>query len=115
MDCAFHLQDPTSPDTVYLFEAIIEAAHEAESCTGLFAFASRAGVDSRIGDPEIQRFLDQSTMALLVGIDAVTNRHALERLQALERQYDRLSVQVFRNPTGALFHPTVDALAAADD
>ena len=47
MDCEFHLQDPTSPDTVYLFEAIIEAAHEAESCTGLFAFASRAGVDSR--------------------------------------------------------------------
>ena len=29
MDCAFHLQDPTSPDTVYLFEAIIEAAHAA--------------------------------------------------------------------------------------
>ena len=107
MDCAFHLQDPTSPDTVYLFEAIIEAAHEAESCTGLFAFASRAGVDSLIGDPEIQRFLGQSTMALLVGIDAVTNRHALERLQELEQQYDRLSVQVFRNPTGALFHPKV--------
>ena len=107
MDCEFHLQDPTSPNTVYLFEAIIEAARDAESCMGLFAFASRAGVDSLIGDPEIQRFLEQSTMALLVGIDAVTNRHALERLQELERQYERLSVQVFRNPTNALFHPKV--------
>ena len=107
MDCEFHLQDPTSPNTVYLLEAIIEAARDAESCMGLFAFASRAGVDSLIGDPEIQRFLEQSTMALLIGIDAVTNRYALERLQELERQYERLSVQVFRNPTDALFHPKV--------
>ena len=46
-------------------------------------------------------------MALLVGIDAVTNRHALERLQELEHQYESLSVHVFRNPTDALFHPKV--------
>ena len=26
MECEFHLQDPTSPDTVYLFEAIIAAS-----------------------------------------------------------------------------------------
>ena len=107
MDCEFHLQDPTSPDTVYLLEAMIEASRDAAFCMGLFAFASRAGVDSLIGDPEIQRFLNQSTMALLVGIDAVTNRHALERLQELEQQYERLSVRVFRNPTDALFHPKV--------
>ncbi len=107
MDCRFHLQGPTSPDTVYLFEAIVEAARGAESCTGLFAFASRAGVDSLIGDPEIQTFLGQSTMALLVGIDAVTNRPTLERLQELERLHERLSVRVFRNPTDALFHPKV--------
>ena len=107
MDCAFHLQDPTSPNTVYLFEAIIEAARDAESCMGPFAFASRAGVDSLLEDPEIQRFLEHSTMELLVGIDAVTNRHALERLQELERQHEHLTVQVFRNPTDALFHPKV--------
>lgn len=107
MDCEFHLQDPTSPNTIYLFEAIIEAARDAESCMGVFAFASRAGVDSLVGDPEIERFLEQSTMALLVGIDAVTNRHALERLQELERQHERLTVQVFLNPTDALFHPKI--------
>ena len=107
MDCQFHLQDPTSPDTVYLFEAIVEAARGAESCTGLFAFASRAGVDSLVGDPEIQDFLGRSTMALLVGIDAVTNRPTLERLRELERRHERLSVRVFRNPTDALFHPKV--------
>lgn len=107
MDCEFHLQDPTSPKTVYLFEAIIEAARGAASCEGLFAFASRAGVDSLIGDQEIQDYLGRSTMALLVGIDAVTDRRTLERLQELELQHERLSVRVFRNPVDALFHPKV--------
>ncbi len=107
MDCEFHLQDPTSPDTVYLFEAIIGASRGAATCTGMFAFASRAGVDSLIGDPETQHFLGESTMSLLVGIDAVTNRHTLERLQELEQEHESLSVQVFWNPTNALFHPKV--------
>lgn len=107
MECEFHLQDPTSPDTVYLFEAIIAAARGAAACSGIFAFASRAGVDSLISDPETQRFLAESTMSLLVGIDAVTNRHTLARLQELEREHERLSVQVFWNPTDTLFHPKV--------
>jgi|GEM_PF-1510410 len=107
MDCEFHLQDPTSADTVYLFEAIIGAYRGAASCTGMFAFASRAGVDSLIGDPETQQFLGESTMSLLVGIDAVTNRRTLSRLQELELEHERLSVQVFWNPTNALFHPKV--------
>ncbi len=92
MDCEFHLQDPTSPDTVYLFEAILQASQGAQSCTGIFAFASRAGVDSLISDPETQKFLGESTMSLLVGIDAVTNRRTLERLQELELEHERLSV-----------------------
>ena len=107
MDCEFHLQDPTSPGTVYLLEAIFKALHGAESCTGLFAFASRGGVDSLIEDPETQAFLGQSTLALVVGIDAVTNRRALERLQELEQKHERLNVHVFLNPTDALFHPKV--------
>ena len=107
MECEFHLQDPTAPDTVYLFEAIVEAADGAESCAGLFAFASRAGVDCLIRDPAIQSFLRNSTMSLLVGIDAITNRETLEHLRELEQHHERLSVQVFRNPTNALFHPKV--------
>ncbi len=107
MDCEFHLQDPTSPDTVYLFEAILAAARGAAACTGMFAFASRAGVDTLICDQETQSFLATSTMSLLVGLDAVTNRHTLVRLQELEAEHERLSVRVFRNPTNSLFHPKV--------
>ena len=105
MDCEFHLQDPTLSDPVYLLEAILDASRGAVSCMGMFAFASRAGVDSLIVDPEIKGFLRNSAVSLVVGIDAVTNRDALVRLQELEQANKRLSVQVFWNPTNALFHP----------
>ena len=107
MDCEFHFQDPASPDTVYLLEAIIDASRGAASCSGIFAFASRGGVDSLIGDPEIQDFLRESPMSLLVGIDAVTTRNTLVRLRELEQELERLDVLIFRNPTAALFHPKV--------
>lgn len=107
MECDFHLQDPTSPDTIYLFEAIIGATHGASSCEGLFAFASRSGVDSLIGDPDIQDFLGRSKMVLVIGVDAVTDHHALVRLREFERQHEGLKVRVFRNPTSSLFHPKV--------
>ena len=107
MDCEFHFQDPVSPDTVYLLEAIIEASRGAESCSGIFAFASRGGVDSLVCDPEIKDFLHESPMSLLVGIDAVTTRNTLVRLQELEQEFERLDVRIFWNPTNALFHPKV--------
>ena len=107
MRCEFHLQDPTCPDTVYLFEAIIQAAKEAISGRGMFAFVSRAGVDSLLGDNEMKDFLSRAALSLLVGIDAVTTRDTLVRLRELETEHTRLTVRVFQNPTNALFHPKV--------
>ena len=54
MDYEFHIQDPTSTDTIYLFEAMVGASEGATSWQGIFAFASRAGVDSLVGDPQTQ-------------------------------------------------------------
>ena len=114
MEYEFHVQDPTTPDTVYLFEAIIGAVREATSFDGIFAFASRAGVDSLFGDPEIRSFLNGSTMTLLIGLDAITNRETLQRLRELEVEHADLQVRVFRNPTNALFHPKVARFEYAD-
>ena len=105
MNCEFHFQDPASANTTYLLEAIIDASRGATFCSGMFAFASRAGVDSLIGDREIQDFLQASPMSLLVGIDAVTSRDTLVRLQELEQEFSGLTVRVFHNPTNALFPP----------
>ena len=114
MEYEFHVQDPTTPDTVYLFEAIIGAVREATSFDGIFAFASRAGVDSLFGDPEIRSFLNGSRMSLLIGLDAITKRETLQRLRELEVEHTDLRVRVFRNPTNALFHPKVARFAYAD-
>lgn len=105
MEYEFHLQDPTSAQTVYLFEAIVAAARTASECDGMFAFASRAGVDALIADAEVASLLQRGAINLLVGIDAVTNRPTLERLQELEAVHQRLRVRVFWNKTRGLFHP----------
>lgn len=39
MKFRFHLQDPTDEGTVYLYEAVLEAAVEAVSWRGVYAFA----------------------------------------------------------------------------
>lgn len=107
MDYELHIQDPTSEKTVYLFEAILDACRKASSWQGVFAFASRSGAESLIGDPQIQKFLRKSRMSLLVGLDAVTTRQTLECLRELEEEHQYLDVRVFWNPTGALFHPKI--------
>ena len=44
---------------------------------------------------------------LLVGLDAVTNRQTLERLQELESKNRRFRPRVFWNSTSGLFHPKI--------
>ncbi len=107
MDYEFRLQDPTSPETVYLFEEIISALATAESWRGIFAFASRDGVDSLFLDPATILFLERGQCSLVVGIDAVTNRVTLERLQEIENRNDHIDIRVFWNPIAGLFHPKI--------
>lgn len=105
MEYEFHIQDPTSPSTVYLFEAIIGAVQDAIEWQGMFAFASRGGVNALISDPEVETFLNRGSMSLIVGIDAITNHNTLERLRELEATYSRFQARVFWNSSGGLFHP----------
>ena len=103
MEYAFHFQDPTDPETVYLFEALVEGFSESKTAAGIFAFASRDGVNSLLMDPAVKDFLGTGTFDLIVGLDAVTNRPTLERLQELQAEYATLKVQVFWNRTTGLF------------
>lgn len=107
MDYDLRLQDPTDPATIYLFEAVIEAMDSASEGKGIFAFASRDGVDSLLLDVAVTTFLSRGSFDLIVGIDAVTNRPTLERLQELQGDYPSLQVRVFWNRTKGLFHPKI--------
>ena len=107
-------QDPTHAETTYLYEAILEAATNAILWRGMYAFASRDGVDYLIEDEVIQEFMRKGgEINLLVGLDAVTNQSTLERLQELERKNERFQSRVFWNETAGLFHPKLSDFSDA--
>ena len=116
MKFRFCIQDPTDENTPYLYEAILAAASGAVSWRGLYAFASQAGIRLLIDDPLVQKCMrDGCDVELVIGIDAVTNRQALEYLQELEgRPGSRLHPKVFwTKPTG-LFHPKISDFTYQD-
>lgn len=115
MDFEFCIQDPTDPETHYLYEAIVDAAMEATTWRGLYAFATRGGVDQLIEDPVVHDFMRRGgEIDLIVGIDAVTNRQTLERMQILEQRHPRFHPKVFWNTTRRLFHPKISHFGFAD-
>ena len=108
MKFRFCIQDPTHTETTYLYEAILTAAAGASSWRGVYAFASRDGVDHLIDDPVIHEYMDTGgEIDLLVGIDAVTNRPTLERLRELEQRNTKFRPKVFWNESRGLFHPKI--------
>lgn len=112
MELRFCIQDPTHAATTYLYEAILAAAVEAAAWRGVYAFASRDGVNHLIEDPVVHEFMKAGgEIDMLVGIDAVTNRPTLERLRELERRNRRFRPKVFWNGTHGLFHPKISDFA----
>ena len=92
------IQDPTHTGTTYLYEAILEAAARASDWRGLYAFATRDGVDHLIEDKVIHDLMGRGGgIDLVVGVDAVTNRATLERLQELEERHENFRPRVFWN------------------
>ena len=108
MEVAFCIQDPTRIDTTYLYEAIIKAAQGAATWRGIFAFASREGVNWLFEDPVIAQLVTSGgEVDLLVGLDAITNRQTLDRLRELEQGNQRFRPRVFWNDVVSLFHPKI--------
>ena len=82
---------------------------------GLYAFASRDGVDHLIEDPIFNNYLGEDReIDLLVGIDAVTSRGTLERLLELERENGKFRPKIFWNYSNGLFHPKISYFTYED-
>ena len=102
------MQDPTHADTTYLYEAILSTAQTASSWRGFYAFATRDGVDQLIDDNVVHDLMTRGgRVDLVVGLDAITNRPTLERMQELARRHPNFTPRVFWNQTRALFHPKI--------
>lgn len=102
------MQDPTFLGTTYLYEAILSAAQSASNWRGFYAFATRDGVDQLIEDNVVHNLMDRGGhIDIVVGLDAITNRPTLERLQELERRHPNFAPKVFWNESSGLFHPKI--------
>ena len=109
------IQDPTHTGTTYLYEAILAAATRASNWRGLYAFATRDGVDHLIEDRVVHDLMDRGgAIDLIVGIDAVTNRATLERMLELEGRHVNFRPKVFWNEHGGLFHPKISDFGLTD-
>lgn len=98
-------QDPTNGDAPRVLDALLDACEGATSGGGVFAFASRPGIELLLEDKRFAKFLHGAAFDLIVGIDAITNVGALKLLGEYAEKFSKLSVRAFLNPTGDLFHP----------
>lgn len=92
--------------------AIEAAATGAESGLGVFAFATRRGIELLLDSTEIQNLLARGRFHIIVGTDATTNGSALICLLDRARASGgRLTVEAFLNPSKGTFHPKFSAFS----
>lgn len=115
MNYSVHVQDPTNPATTYLYETIVAVVQDAVEWRGIYAFASQGGVDKLVSDDAVMAFFKRGGSAsLVVGIDAVTNKAALEQLTHYASKHAKFVPSVFWTPTSGLFHPKLSHFRHAD-
>lgn len=109
MKYEFYIQDPFSQTPHYLIEAIIEQLNSPDTSLwrGLFAFASQPGIVSLLDDPDVIDFLHRGNTELIVGIDAITDPSALEKLRVMENTIKNFKVKVFYKRMQGIFHPKI--------
>lgn len=100
------LQDPTNDQSTTLLESVSEALESAASLTGVFAFASKSGVELLSEEENFRKVAETGAVDLIVGIDAVTNAKAIEALVKLGGQFPKIKIRALMNPKpSGLFHP----------
>lgn len=107
MTARLRIQGTVRDRSDYLIDAIGEAATGAVQGQAIFAFATVAGIDMLFSLDAVSTLANAGELNLLVGIDAVTNRAALERLLALMAKHKGFRARVFWTRGEGIFHPKV--------
>ena len=97
------IQDPGRQGRT-LIDAIADAAEGADRGGGIFAFATRKGIDLLLADKAIAPLL-QLEFQLVVGVDAITDERALAALAERSAKFTGLSARVFVHQLPQIFHP----------
>lgn len=95
------------PGTSPLLDAIEDFAADCEVLGGMFAFATKAGVELFLDLPEVQALLARGgRVNLTVGLDAITNGEALLYLdERIAQTGGGLEVRAYLHPWPGTFHP----------
>ncbi len=100
------IQDPEWSESRYLIEEVIAASKNALSGVGAFAFASAGGINLLFQDHDFVKFLARAPFDLVIGIDAITDLKALDRLLELTDIHQNLKPRAFLGSvSGTIFHP----------
>lgn len=101
------IQDPSYNNSKYLHESLLAAFDVALEGGGAYAFATSDGIELLLCDDSFKKFIENGKFQLIVGMDDITNRKALETLKELQARYpDRLSVKAYvHKKHGSTFHP----------
>lgn len=98
------IQDP-GLQSGKLIDAIVEAAEGAERGGGIFAFATKGGIDLLLGDKVIEPLVKDREFRLVVGVDSITDERALKSLNDWSQRSEGLIAQVFVHELPQIFHP----------
>ena len=101
------IQDSNSPESNLLHECLLSAFKEAGEGAGAYAFATSDGVDLLLKDSVFEEYISNNNYRLIIGIDAITNSGAINKLLDFQKKYkDNLKISVFINPDyNSTFHP----------
>jgi len=103
----FYIQDPYFEENI-LHEELLEIINGASFGVGIYAFATKSGIDLVLGDSIFQGFIQNGgKFNLIVGIDEITNTSAIKTLIKYRDEYKgNLKVDVFlHKDKDSLFHP----------
>lgn len=110
MDFQFKIQDPSNPNTTYILEEIIRLIQRGNMIRwrGIYSWTTGKTLSKVfVEDPDINAFLQNGNVDLVIGLDAITTDYALTKLSELNLNYDGFASRVFHNDICDLFHPKV--------
>jgi hypothetical protein len=94
------------PDGISFADVIGDAAAGALNGGGVFAFATKAGVERFFAIPNVRRMLQAGgRLDLIVGTDAITNADALICIEEQCRRFPALHARAFVHDLPVIFHP----------
>jgi len=99
------LQDPNAPTPNLLLDELEKHFKDADAIYCAFAFVTARGINLLFDQPDVKANLGQAKVHLIVGMDAITDTKAIEKLSELCSMFENFSVQAFLPRAGGIFHP----------